>query len=118
MADSRLLDGASPQPIIDAAWFGCVCQFPVRRHRRPRKSADSIVGRRSGNGVINVDVVVSEEIWIKRDPEQTTLARRIDGETQERCGQQGAVLDYPQLAGLEADKEPSIGRKCHCRWLT
>ena len=64
------------------------------------------MGRRSGNGVINVDVVVSEEIWIKRDPEQTTLARRIDGETQERCGQQGAVLDYPQLAGLEADKEP------------
>jgi len=51
-------------------------------------------------------------------PEQAALARRIDRETQERCGEQGSVLDYPYLAGLKANKEPSIGRKFHCRGCT
>ena len=82
------------------------------------KSADSIVNWESGNGVINVNVVVSEEIRIERNPEQAALARRIDRETQERCGEQGSVLDYPYLAGLKANKEPSIGRKFHCRGCT
>ena len=38
------------------------------------KSADPIVDRGSGNGVINVDVVVVGEVWIERDPEQAALA--------------------------------------------
>jgi hypothetical protein len=62
--------------------------------------------------------VIAEEIWVKRDPEQATLSGEIDRETHKWCGQQQSVLDYPQLAGLETNKEPSIGGKFHCRWLT
>ena len=79
-------------------------------------TADPVVSRRTRNGVIDVNVVVRGEVRIECNPKQAAFTGRIDRDAQEWCAKQRAVLDHAHLAALEADKEPSIGRKCHRGW--
>src|SRR6266576_573709 len=79
-------------------------------------TADPIMGRRTGDGVIDVNVLVRREARVERDPKQPAFTGRIDRDAQEWCAEQRAVLDHAYLAALKTDKEASIGRKCHRGW--
>src|SRR5439155_20055837 len=52
------------------------------------EAADPVVGRRAGDGVVEVEEMVGGEIRVEGDAVQAALAGRIDGQGQERRGQQ------------------------------
>ena len=65
-----MIGGAAEAVEIQHNYFTAWCGDIAGR----RKSANPIVNRERGNGAINVDVVVVDEVWIERDPEQTAFA--------------------------------------------
>ena len=78
-----------------------------------RESADAIVGRRgrrSADGVRDVDELVGREVRIKSEAEEAAFDL-VDGrDGQGRRRQEGAVLDDPDVAALFEDEDPAVGR--------
>ena len=67
---SVVMGGAAKVVEVQDNYFTARCGDIASRG----KSADPIVDGGSGNGIINVDVVVVGEVWIEGDPEQAALA--------------------------------------------
>src|SRR5438105_5353789 len=81
-----------------------------------RKSADTIVSRRPGHCVIDINEIIGGEIRIERHAKQTTFARRINGHREERRREQRSIFYHPQLSALMADEQTTIRSKVHRRW--
>ena len=88
------------------------------RHRHVAirgESADAVVDRRRGRGVIDVHILIAGEVRIEGHAQQAALTGGVDGEGDEVLREQGAVLDHPQPSALLADEQPPVGREGHRR---
>ncbi len=45
-----------------------------RNVARGGETADAVVNRRRGGGVVDIDQLIGDEVWIERDAQQTAFA--------------------------------------------
>ena len=79
------------------------------------ETANTVMDRRGGNGVIDVNKMVTGEARIKRDTQQPALAQSSSCDRDERSWQQDPILDDAKLAPLQANEEPPVRCKVHRR---
>src|SRR5215204_2024648 len=81
------------------------------------KTIDTIVSRRGGNGVIEIEKVVAGKVWIESDTKQTAFATRIDIQRDERRRQKDTILNHAQAAALLANEDAAVRRDLHGGWI-
>src|SRR5687768_14781180 len=69
------------------------------------EAADAVVDGARGGRVVDVDVLIAEKVGIEGDAEEAALAGGVDGDGDERRGQQRVVLHDAQGATLLADED-------------
>src|SRR5262249_24569784 len=78
------------------------------------EAADAVDRRAAVGGVVDVDEVVTGEVWVEGDGVQPSLEEGVDGDAEKGRRQQGAVRrDDAHLSALFGDEQPPVGRELH-----